>query len=134
MLNNLSNLSPEILVNKFKNGEVSKIGGLSIWGDEIGKPGDNIYSLFDLVYTRQTNILKFCFLNNTEVNIFHPEQITLVENSVRVNNAQKIEWNHREKSIAYEKIAGLLTCVVIKGNHNGKISDKEAAFLYYTWQ
>ena len=126
-------ISIEELLLELKNNRLINEGSISVWGDEIGKPGDSIYTLKNIAFDGQNSKLTLLFGTNCVIEIQDPEEITLNEKIVCIKNATKVLWNTNNMSLNYDRKNNQLFGTANNGPHTFRIQSEKPAFLFYTW-
>lgn len=92
------------LINQFhKNGTI-RHGSISIYGDSIGKPGDNFY-LLEAIQRLDNDTIIFEF-HQDKIIVYSPTNIVLNEKVIGIQSAKKIEWIRDNLHLIYADSAG----------------------------
>jgi hypothetical protein len=120
------------LISEFRNNALSTIGALSIYGDELGKPGDNIYNLKDINYDSESDELKFYFKNSMIVTLIKATNVEFNTKFIKIQNAEYIKLITNTKKLIYSK-AGSTIKTECLDNHVFKINPEMPALYFYSW-
>lgn len=123
-------MNPNELIDKFNKKETIRTGAVSVFGDSIGKPGDLIYTLQNIIL--ESNTLKFLF-GNTNITIIDPIEIYVKKKTIEVKNCSKIRWVDEKLKLEYVLVDNELFTNLITGNHLFKVNKNKEAFTFYAW-
>lgn len=108
-------------------------GCISVWGDEIGKPGDNFYSLNNVSYDENAKELTLHFGSDNIITINNPGFLSIESNSWRINTADRIRWKSRLSEVDYVQENGVILAKNIYGNKICRNNNNAPAFEFYFW-
>ncbi len=118
------------LIDLFKHDQCIKLGGLVIFGDSMGKPGDAIYTLENISLLSSSII--FQFRGNEKIIVHDPLNIYVNEMVIGIDMCKKLEWVWEHSNFQYFFENGVIKKEGPRGSHELKNSD-DPAFLFYSW-
>ena len=121
------------LLLSFKEKKLIEGGAISIYGGEIGKPGDNNYPLINILFDKTLNRLNLICGDYTSVIVLNPEGIIINEKIICINTAAEILWETKNVTIEFKNSNNQIYTRVTKGAYNFTIKPHSPAFLMYTW-
>jgi uncharacterized membrane protein len=131
---NLSDFDPisiESLISRFQSRQTIICGSISIFGDSIGKPGENIYTLISIHKNENESVI-FEFKNDRII-VFRPIFIVSNEKLIGVKQAYRIEWINNDLHLIYNNRNGIVENTLRIGSHIFRTKESQDAFMFYTW-
>ena len=118
-LEKLDSIDKHKLIEHYKESKASEAGSIQVWGDCIGRPGDNIYRLNQIRECDDSLTFEF---GNGEIICKNPDKVYINELIIAIKRCDEIIWIDRSvglktkyrydpssKSLITEVIEGILT-------------------------
>lgn len=119
------------LIDAFRQNKTIRSGSISIFDDTIGKPGDRIVELTNIL--QDGSRLHFVFHNGEKIILTMPSDPIINDKVIGIRDAVEVEWIAKEVHLLYKCQNNELNGIAQVGNHNFRINRSSPAFLYYTW-
>lgn len=123
----------EQFIELYEKGLCIQRGGISVFEDSIGKPGDTIYSLIDVQVSYELLTIKFNFSGDEEILIQSPQNVYVNKKIIGIESFEKLTWSGLNFHLEYDFVNKNLVTKSLRGVHNFKINKKGIGFLFYSW-
>lgn len=130
----LSNFNPiiiEDLIQRFQSRGTISQGGISVFGDTVGRPGDNIYTL-NSIQKYESESIAFEF-KEMRIIVHKPFFVVSNEKVIGVKNASKVEWIKKDIHLIYDNKKNVLETFIKFGTHIFRTEENQDAFMFYAW-
>ena len=128
-----SGINPVDFKELFQKGLCVKRGGISVFEDSMGKPGDTIYSLNDVQISNDPLTIKLKFNGSEEIIILDPENLFVNQKIMGIDSFEKLDWIGFNFHMEYHLLNNKLETKNLVGNHSFKINEQGVGFLFYSW-
>ncbi|WP_430966728.1 hypothetical protein [Spongiimicrobium sp. 2-473A-2-J] len=130
-INELEPIDKSQIKTLYKKSKASEGGSILVWGDCIGRPGDNIYRLLQIEEFDEGMYL-FNF-SKSDIILKEPNKVYINEFIIAVECCNEIIWHDRSSGLkirySFNPSSKSLIANVLKGSHNPVISINEPAFM-----
>lgn len=121
------------LLESFKSEKTIRFGSISVFEDSIGKPGDRILELRKIEIKEDD--LHLYFNENEKIIINKPNHVVINEKVIGIQKCKEINWINKDLNLVYSMDSNnsKIQTKVITGEHNFRVNNNSAAFLFYSW-
>ncbi|WP_299527082.1 hypothetical protein [Winogradskyella sp.] len=120
-------------LEKAKDSKAYSNGCIEIWGDSIGRPGDNLYSISDIEVPNQRTLK--INLGHGNIKLIDPKEFYCDNTSLIVNTSSEVIWEmpliNLKLYYLVEKKFGDIMCNSTIGEHTFKIDKEKPSFKMY---
>ncbi len=135
---NLESLDPiedDTLMQLYKESKAALAGTITLWGDCIGRPGDNLYALKEITGTSEKGIV-FEF-KGAKIQVYNPRNIYVNEMIIAINGCDKIIWDdisfNTKIEYLIDKSDQKVVANIVRGEHHPNLNTSEPCFMLAAW-
>ncbi len=128
-----SDINPVNLKEFFQQDLCVRRGGISVFEDSMGRPGDTIYSLNEVQISNDPLTIKLKFDGCEEIIILNPENLYVNQKIIGIVSFEKLDWIGFNFHMEYHLLNNKIETKNLVGNHRFKINEQGVGFLFYSW-
>ena len=123
----------ESLPDLFKLDKCIKKGGVSVFEDTIGKPGDAIFTLVNVEITHNPLKIILEFRGDEKIVIYNPQNLYVNQKIIAMDSFERLEWTGSNFYLEYSKSDNRILTKSLPNTHVFNINIEAIAFLFYSW-